>query len=115
MINISTSDKREIEPVKEVVREYLRVNEELEVVRDKFFRSSRTKDHKSTKSYAGTLKDYRGIQVKMLRALVSLGVKKSEDLVNLLSSLPDIDCKVENCQCAYHTSIKQKLEPELAK
>ncbi|HLE34460.1 MAG TPA: hypothetical protein VI698_01085 [Nitrososphaerales archaeon] len=115
MINIPTSNKHEIEPVKEVVREYLRVNEELEIIRGKFFRSSRTKDRKSTTSYAATLKDYRSIQVKMLHALVSLGVKKSDDLVNLLSNLPDIDCKVENCQCAYHTSIKQKLEPELAK
>jgi hypothetical protein len=115
VIKISTSDKREIEPVKEVVKEYLRVNEELEIIRDRFFRSSKTNNHKGTRSYAATLKDYRSIQVKMLRALVSLGVKKSEDLVNLLSNLPDIDCKVENCQCAYHASIKQKLEPELAK
>ena len=115
MFNISASDKHEIEPVKEVVREYLRVNEELEVIRKKFFRSSRTKDHKSTRSYASTLKDYRSIQVKLLYALVALGVKESDDLVNLLSSLPDIDCNIENCQCAYHKSIKQKLEPVLEK
>lgn len=116
MFNISASEKQhEIEPVKEVIREYLRVNEEVEVIRKKFFRSSRTKNDKSTRSYASMLKDYRFIQVKLLYALVKLGVKKSEDLVNLLSNLQDIDCTVENCQCAYHKSIKQKLDSALEK
>jgi len=108
--------QHEIDPVKEVIREYLLAKEELEVIRKMFFLSLRRKHEKSARTYAGTLKDYRGIQVKMLQALVDLGVDQSEDdLAKLLSGLPEVRCEVKNCECAYHKSIKRILEPALEK
>jgi len=104
--------KHEIDPVKEVIREYFRVKEELQAIRRKFFQSVSRKQDKSARTYAATLKDYRSIQVKLLQTLVSLGVERSEDdLAKLLSDLPEVRCDVKDCQCAYHKSVKRILEP----
>jgi len=114
VFSVSTFDKHEIDPVKEIIREYLLVREELEVIRKMLFLSLRRGHDKSTRTYAGTLKDYRGIQVKLLHTLVDLGVERSEDdLVKLLSDLPEVRCDVKDCQCAYHKSVKKILEPAM--
>ena len=103
--------QHEIDPVKEVIKEYFLVREELEVIRKKFFQSMSRKHDRSARTYSATLKDYRSIQVKLLRTLVDLGVKHSEDdLAKLLSDLPEVRCDVNNCGCAYHQSIKRILE-----
>lgn len=100
-----------IDPAKEVIREYFRVIEELNVIRKKFFQSMNKKQDRSTRTYAATLKDYRSIQVRLLQTLAQFGVKNSDDdLVKLLSDLPEIVCKVDDCKCAYHSSIKRIIE-----
>jgi hypothetical protein len=98
--------------VKEVIKQYLLGLEDLEIIRRKFLHYMRTKQEKSARTYASVLKDYKGIQVKLLQTLASLGVETSEeDLAKLLSDLPDVTCDVQHCACAYHQSIKKILGP----
>lgn len=108
-------DSDKIDVVKEVISEYLRTLEELNVIRKKFLESVE-KDSAGARTYAATLKDYRGIQVKLLQTLAKLGVKGSDedDLVKILSNLPEIQCNVSDCKCAYHISIRRIIEGERA-
>jgi hypothetical protein len=110
---LKESDK--IDVVKEVLSEYLRTLEELNVIRKKFLESVE-KDSTGARTYAATLKDYRGIQVKLLQTLAKLGVKGSDedDLVKILSNLPEIQCDVGDCKCAYHIGIRRIIEGERA-
>ena len=104
-------DNKEIDPAKEAVKKYLEVNREVEILRRKFFDAMRRKRDSNATAYAATLKDYRNIQVKILQTLSHLGVKHSEDdLVRLLSDLPEVKCDVKDCACGYHRSIRAILD-----
>lgn len=110
---LEVKESKNIDAVKEVISEYLRTLEELNIIRKKFFESIEN-DDKHARTYAATLKDYRGIQVKLLQTLAKLGVKGSDedDLVKILSNLPEIQCDISDCKCAYHISISKIIEGE---
>ena len=109
---ISTvNEEHEIEPVKEVIKQYLQSLEDFAIIRRKFLHYVKTKEEKSARTYASVLKDYKGIQVKLLQTLARFGVETSEeDLASLLSGLPEVTCDVQECACAYHQTINKIVE-----